>query len=104
ACDKRRINHTIHHSDRGIQYCSNQYIGSLIENNIQISMAEAGNCYENALAERMNGILKSEFNLDCVFKDLNEAKKATKQAIQTYNTLRPHMSIGMKIPNDLYAA
>lgn len=104
ACEQRRIHQTIHHSDRGIQYCSNPYIDGLKENNIQISMAEAGNCYENALAERMNGILKSEFNLDSVFTDLNEARKATRQAIETYNTQRPHMSIGMKMPQDLYAA
>jgi putative transposase len=104
ACAQRRMNQTIHHSDRGIQYCSNQYTERLSENNIQISMAEAGNCYENAMAERMNGILKSEFNLDCVFKDLNEAQKATRQAIETYNAQRPHMSIGMKMPDELYAA
>jgi transposase InsO family protein len=104
ACAHKKAKQTIHHSDRGIQYCSNPYLAKLKENGILVSMAEAGNCYENALAERVNGILKDEFNLDGVFKDLNTAQKAGKQAIKTYNELRPHWSIGMQIPNELYAA
>jgi len=104
ACRGKQLVNTIHHSDRGIQYCSNQYTGLLRTNQIQISMAETGNCYENALAERMNGILKSEFNLDAIFENLDQAVKATKQAIDTYNTKRPHMALNMKIPDELYAA
>jgi transposase InsO family protein len=104
ACEQRKIPHTVHHSDRGIQYCSKPYIDHLKENQIQISMAEAGNCYENAIAERVNGILKDEFNLDRLFNDLKDAQKATWQAIETYNTERPHMAIGMKMPCELYAA
>jgi transposase InsO family protein len=53
----------IHHSDRGSQYCSKNYVGMLIKNNVAISMTENGDPYENALAERMNGIIKAEFNL-----------------------------------------
>lgn len=93
-----------HHSDRGIQYCSNAYVKALTESGIQISMAEAGNCYENALAERVNGILKNEFNLDATFVDLKHAQRAVNQAIQIYNTERPHMSLGMKKPNEVHAA
>jgi putative transposase len=104
ACAHKKSQQTIHHSDRGFQYCSNPYLAKLKENGIQVSMAEVGNCYENALAERVNGILKDEFNLDAVFKDLGAAQKAGKQAIETYNEMRPHWSIGMKIPNELYAA
>lgn len=105
ACSERNNTHnTTHHSDRGIQYCSNQYIEQLNNQAIKISMAEAGNCYENALAERVNGILKDEFNLDRTFLNIEEARKSTMQAIKTYNTRRPHMSIQMKKPADLYAA
>ena len=67
-------------------------------------MGEVGNCYENALAERVNGILKSEFNLDTTFMNINHALKAVKQSIKAYNELRPHMAIGLQKPNDLYAA
>lgn len=93
-----------HHSDRGIQYCSHKYIETLEKHKIRISMAEAGNCYENAMAERVNGILKNEFNLDRIFANVEEARKATNQAIQTYNFERPHMALKMKKPTELYAA
>jgi len=105
ACGQRKNKFgTIHHSDRGIQYCSNQYVEQLSNQEIKISMAEAGNCYENAMAERINGILKDEFNLDRTFRNIAHARKSTGQAIKTYNTRRPHMSIEMKKPADLYAA
>lgn len=101
---KQSAGDTIHHSDRGIQYCSDKYTETLNSNNIRISMGEVGNCYENALAERVNGILKSEFNLDAKFLDVATAQKAVRQAIDAYNRLRPHMSINMRKPYELYAA
>lgn len=104
ACGSKKIQSTTHHSDRGFQYCSNKYVGLLKEHNIQISMAEAGNCYENATAERVNGILKSEFNLDATFLDLRTAQQAASQAINIYNTERPHMALKMRKPNEMYAA
>lgn len=104
ACQQKTKQRTIHHSDRGFQYCSDKYTAKLKFYNIEISMGEVGNCYENALAERVNGILKSEFNLDATFLDSDHANKAVKQSIKTYNALRPHMAIGMQKPNDLYAA
>ena len=104
ACRRKSNRKTIHHSDRGFQYCSDKYIKKLRHHNIDISMGEVGNCYENALAERVNGILKSEFNLDETFLNLAHAIKAANQAIKTYNELRPHMSLGMQKPTDLYAA
>ena len=105
ACNNRKSMHgTIHHSDRGIQYCSNAYVNLLQQKDILISMAEAGNCYENAIAERVNGILKDEFNLDAEFKSIEQARQSSAQAIKTYNEKRPHMSIGMKKPIELYAA
>lgn len=93
---------TIHHSDHGIQYCSNAYVGLLEKNKIKVSMGEKGNCYENAMAERVNGILKEEFTLDIKFKTKANAVKATKQAIYLYNKQRLHMSIGFKTPDHIH--
>lgn len=92
----------IHHSDRGIQYCSNVYIQILKRNNIAISMTEENHCYENALAERVNGILKDEFYLDQTFTDVAHAKRATKNAINLYNEIRLHLSLDFKTPNLVY--
>lgn len=94
----------IHHSDRGIQYCCEEYVELLQGNKIRISMGEAGNPYENAIAERVNGILKNEFYLNCKFKNLDDALQATKEAINNYNNLRPHMSIDYMTPEEKYAA
>ena len=92
-------NHKLtHHSDRGIQYCSNVYTSELTKRAVEISMAEKGNCYQNAIAERVNGILKSEFYLDAKFSDLEEAKAATSQSIWLYNCLRPHWNLDFKTP------
>jgi transposase InsO family protein len=71
---------------------------------MRISMGEIGNCYENAMAERINGILKNEFNLDATFKNIESAKKITQQAIDIYNNKRPHLALKMKKPSELYAA
>src|SRR6187397_223397 len=76
ACKRKTNSKTIHHSDRGFQYCSKDYTNLLKKHLIDISMGEVGNCYENALAERVNGILKSEFNLDTTFMNINHALKA----------------------------
>ncbi|MGC3945710.1 MAG: IS3 family transposase [Chryseolinea sp.] len=98
------LDQLIHHSDRGIQYCSHQYTDLLREKGIKISMAAKGNCYENALAERINGILKDEFNLDQTFKNKNQAIKTVRQSIYIYNMHRPHWSINLKTPNVMHAA
>ena len=92
----------IHHSDRGIQYCSNVYTQLLIKNKIQISMTEDNHCYENALAERVNGILKDEFYLDQTFADVAHAKRATKNAINLYNEVRLHLSLDYQTPNHVH--
>lgn len=94
----------IHHSDRGIQYCSKVYTELLTSKEIKISMAEKGNPYENAVAERVNGILKEEFLLGKNLKTRKQAYNSTKEAIETYNNLRPHMSINYLTPNQKYAA
>lgn len=92
----------VHHSDRGFQYCSNQYVDELKKQGIQISMTEENHCYENAIAERVNGILKDEFYLDQVFYSLSHAKDAVKNAIEIYNSKRLHLSLGYKTPNYVF--
>ena len=94
----------IHHSDRGIQYCSHDYTSLLLSNDCRISMGESGNPYDNAIAERVNGILKQEFLLDCTFPDFVTAQKAVREAIETYNTFRPHLSLDYDTPALRYAA
>ena len=94
----------IHHSDRGIQYCSRDYTSLLLSKNCRISMGESGNPYDNAIAERVNGILKQEFLLDCTFPDYATAQKAVCEAIETYNTYRPHLSLNYDTPAMRYAA
>jgi transposase InsO family protein len=92
----------IHHSDRGIQYCSNLYVAELNKRHFKISMTEENHCYENAVAERVNGILKDEFYLDQCFFNLLSAKKATKSAIDIYNYKRLHLSLAFQTPNRVF--
>lgn len=94
----------IHHSDRGIQYCCHHYVSFLSEKNIKISMTEENHCYENAVAERINGILKEEFMLNHTFKNYIHAKQAVIEAVKSYNELRPHISLGYLTPDQKYAA
>lgn len=104
ATKGKKLNGMIHHSDRGIQYCSNVYTELLTKGEIKISMSEKGNPYENAVAERVNGILKEEFMLGEKFETKVMAIKAAREAIEAYNNLRPHMSIDYMIPGQKYAA
>ena len=92
----------IHHSDRGIQYCSNVYTQILKRNKMDISMTEENHCYENAMAERVNGILKDEFYLDQTFANVAHAKRAAKNAIDLYNGMRLHLSLNFRTPNMVY--
>lgn len=87
-----------HHSDRGVQYCSNDYVKVLLENNIRISMTENGDPLENAIAERVNGILKDEL-LKIKYSCYTEAHKEVAIAIDIYNSLRPHSSCNMLTPD-----
>lgn len=88
----------IHHSDRGIQYCSTGYVKLLNDNHIEISMTENGDPYENALAERVNGILKEEYLEDYDVDNLEHARMALDLAISLYNNERPHLSCQYKTP------
>jgi putative transposase len=87
---KHLLKGTIHHSDRGVQYCSNQYTRRVQDLEMKISMAALGNCYENAGAESINGILKRELFLDTIFPTKAAALQAITDAIRTYNNYRPH--------------
>jgi putative transposase len=94
----------IHHSDRGIQYCSAGYVDILINKNIKISMTVENHCYENAVAERLNGILKEEFCLGQVHISFQAATALTRQAIELYNNERPHCSLLYQTPSQRYIA
>lgn len=94
----------IYHSDRGIQYCCREYVRLLNKHRMEISMAAKGDCYENAVAERVNGILKQEYDLGIRIINKPIAVKATKEAINLYNTIRLHRSLNFKTPAEIYAA
>lgn len=88
----------IHHSDRGVQYCCGDYVGILTESTIAISMTEKSDPYENAIAERVNGILKMELLLDSTFKSFKDAQEAVEWAVGKYNHIRPHSSVDYLTP------
>ena len=88
----------IHHSDRGVQYCSGKYVKILNKHGFNISMTEDGNPLDNAIAERINGILKVEWLYEMNFKTKKQVKTQVKKVIEIYNTQRPHSSIDMLTP------
>lgn len=88
----------IHHSDRGSQYCCAEYVKVLEHSGIQISMTEKGDPYENAIAERINGILKGDFLLDRTFASFTDARQAVDNAVEKYNHIRPHDSCDKLTP------
>lgn len=94
----------IHHSDRGIQYCSHAYVDLLKNFGVKISMTEKNHVYENSLAERVNGILKTEFMLGETLIDLDHAKQLVAESIEIYNNERPHLSLNYKTPNQVHFA
>ncbi|MBQ1746221.1 MAG: IS3 family transposase [Muribaculaceae bacterium] len=88
----------IHHSDRGVQYASYDYTRLLKKHNIKISMTECGDPKDNAVAERVNGIIKNELLMGTSFFSIEEVRKALKVAVDFYNNERPHMSLDWKTP------
>lgn len=90
------------HSDRGCQYCCHEYLALLAEHKIVSSMTDEAHCYQNAIAERVNGILKDEFSLDAVFATFTDALHAVHHAIAVYNAKRTHWSLGLRTPQDVY--
>jgi putative transposase len=95
---------SVHHSDCGVQYCCHDYQGLLKQHKMVASMTEQNHCYENARAERINGILKYEYGLRACFRSLRHARAAVAEAIDLYNTRRPHSSLQYKTPAQVFAA
>ncbi len=96
--------HPIHHSDQGSQYCCHEYVRRLAERGLPVSMTESNHCAENALAERMNGILKQEYGLGAEFGSKSQARAAVRQSIELYNTRRPHGALGNRVPAQVHQA
>jgi len=92
----------IHHSDRGIQYCCDQYQGVLDKNNLKCSMTETYDPYANAVAERINGILKDEFGLEKYNLSIENMDLLIKESVDIYNNLRPHYSCYMHTPDEMH--
>jgi putative transposase len=92
----------IHHSDRGCQYCCHHYVDRLRNRDLPVSMTEQNHCYENACAERLNGILKQEYRLGLTFRDLQQAQRAVAEAVWLYNNQRPHMSLEYRVPAEAH--
>lgn len=94
----------IHHSDRGSQYCCHEYVEQALAGGLRMSMTEIDHCAENAMAERMNGILKGEYGLGRRFQTKGQVKPAVDQAIHLYGTRRPHTSLGNRFPAEVHSA
>lgn len=92
----------IHHSDRGCQYCSTRYVDTLVDRGMRVSMTQDGSPYDNAIAERVNGILKREWLDGMEFAGLQEVKEAVERVVDVYNTRRPHLSLGLNTPEAVY--
>jgi transposase InsO family protein len=93
---------TVHHSDRGSQYCCGAYIEQLKRKEMKISMTEENHCYENAQAERLNGILKQEYGLGETFRSKSEVGPAVAEAVNLYNNWRPHGALSNRIPMQVH--
>ena len=94
----------VHHSDRGCQYCCHAYVEALRKHGMGVSMTEEAHCYENALAERVNGILKQEYGLGSWFKRKADAKGAIDEAVLLFNTKRPHLALAYQTPQQVHSA
>lgn len=93
----------IHHSDRGCQYCSHEYVEVLKDHGLQVSMTEEDHCAENAMAERVNGILKQEYFLNHTFASFKQVEKAVDEAVWLYNSHRPHRSLALQTPQSIHS-
>ena len=92
----------IHHSDRGLQYCCDDYIGLLKKHGVDISMTEDNHVYENAFAERLNGILKSEFFLNRQFPTLQTVRRVVAESVDIYNKERLHLNLKLRTPYEIH--
>ena len=96
------IKKVFHHSDRGVQYCSNEYVKILKKKQFNISMTESGDPRDNAIAERVNGILKSEWLNQMKLSSIGQASSELREIIRIYNEERPHSSLDMMFPKDAH--
>jgi transposase InsO family protein len=102
ALKQRRMRHAlVHHSDRGIQYCSAHYQHLHMQHGVTCSMTD--DCYQNALAERVNGILKNELLTQCP-QNLTQARQMVREAVEIYNRERPHQALKYKTPDAVHRA
>jgi transposase InsO family protein len=92
----------VHHSDRGCQYCSHRYVEKLKAHGLSIRRHEEMHCYENAHAERLNGILKQEYGLGCSFRSKKQALAVVDEAVFLYNTKRPHLALNYETPEKMH--
>jgi len=102
SCLPKITSPLIHHSDHGVQYTSRVYTEALLQNDILPSMGAVGNCYDNIFAERLIGILKGEYLLDQPFASIHQVPTAVEEAVYLYNSDRPHLSLNMAYPSDVY--
>ncbi len=100
---RQSTQHLVHHSDRGIQYCSSYYQAIHQRHGLTCSMTDGYDCYQNALAERVNGILKGELLLQRA-ADLQQARRMVRESVQIYNNERPHLSLKMQTPDAVHRA
>jgi transposase InsO family protein len=94
----------IHHSDRGLQYCCGEYVKLLKDSGLRVSMTQENHCYENASAERLNGILKQEYGLGRRFLSRSDVRRALREAVDLYNWRRPHQALGYRVPMEVHQA
>lgn len=92
----------IHHSDRGVQFTDRRYRHMLADHNARSSMGTKGDCYDNAIAERMNSILKLEYGLDGTFRNLAEVEQAARESVRLYNHERPHLALNYQTPAQVH--
>lgn len=96
------VHGVLHHSDRGSQYCCHDYLQQLAAVRMLPSMTDENHCYQNAVAERVNGILKDEFDLDAVFPSVSAVVHAVERAITIYNSVRTHWSLDLQTPDHVF--
>lgn len=94
----------MHHSDQGVQYCCNAYVSRLLEAGLTISMTERNHCYENAQAERLNGIMKQEYGLGETLPRKLDAVPAVRESVGLFNNCRPHLALGYRVPMEVHRA
>lgn len=92
----------VHHTDRGTQYMSHEYGKEMLESGVEMSVTQDNHCAENAMAERVNGILKQEFMLGATYRSVHQVRRAVAQSVRIYNQYRPHTALGYQTPDEVH--